>query len=46
VKTAAGRQEVIELLRMMENANQDKTSGGEMAYDFNIIRRELGLPEE
>jgi hypothetical protein len=46
VKTAAGRQEVIDLLRMMENAGEHKTTGGVPAYDFNIIRRELGLPEE
>ncbi len=44
VRTTAGRQAVIDLLRLMENGEERNPSGP--AYDFNIIRRELGLPEE
>jgi hypothetical protein len=46
VRTKAGRQSVIDLLRTMENAEERKRRLGEPAYDFNIIRRELGLLEE
>jgi hypothetical protein len=46
VRTKAGRQAVTDLLRGMENREgRDPDSGGP-SYDFNIIRRELGLPEE
>jgi hypothetical protein len=46
VRDPAGRQAVIDLLRMMENAEIRKQDSGLPAYDFNIIRRDLGLPEE
>jgi hypothetical protein len=46
MRTKAGRQSVIDLLRQMENAEARKRTKGEPTYDFNILRRELGLPEE
>jgi len=46
VKDPAGRKAVIDLLRMMENGEERKQAAGAPSYDFNIIRRELGLPEE
>lgn len=46
VRTKAGRAAVIDLLRLMENGEQQKIRAGQPAYDFNILRRELGLPEE
>ncbi|MDE3164288.1 MAG: SEC-C domain-containing protein, partial [Acidobacteriota bacterium] len=45
LRTKAGRQAVIDLLRMMENGEQHKRTG-DPAYDFNIVRRDLGLEEE
>ena len=44
MRSKTGRQSVIDLLRMMENSEQRKKN--EPVYDFNIIRRQLGLPEE
>jgi SEC-C motif/Protein of unknown function (DUF2384) len=46
VRSRAGRESVIDLLRLLENGEERKTRRGEPAYDVNIIRRELGLPEE
>ena len=46
IRTRAGRQAVIDLLRLMENGEQRGGDSGQPAYDFNIIRRELGIPEE
>ncbi len=46
LRTKAGRQAVIDLLRMMENGEQHKARNGDPAYDFNIVRRDLGLEEE
>ena len=44
MRSRAGRESVIELLRLMENGELRKKDGP--VYDFNILRRELGLPEE
>jgi hypothetical protein len=46
MRSRAGRESVIELLRLMENGELRKGAGDAPVYDFNIIRRELGLPEE
>jgi hypothetical protein len=46
VRSRAERESVIDLLRLLENGEQRKARRGEPAYDVNIIRRELGLPEE
>jgi hypothetical protein len=44
MRSRAGRESVIDLLRLMENRQLRKKDGP--VYDFNILRRELGLPEE
>jgi hypothetical protein len=46
MRSRAGRESVIELLRLMENKELRKDQQAQPTYDFNIIRRELGLPEE
>jgi Protein of unknown function (DUF2384) len=46
MRSRAGRESVIELLRLMENRELRKGARDAPVYDFNIIRRELGLPEE
>jgi hypothetical protein len=46
VRTKKGRQAVRDLLRMLENDEQREGKRGGVAYDFNVIRRELGLDEE
>lgn len=46
IRSRAGRDSVIQLLRLMENGESRKSAQDEPVYDFNIIRRELGLPEE
>ena len=43
---AAGREAVTDLLRLLENGEERKRRSGQAAYDINLIRRELGLPEE
>jgi hypothetical protein len=46
MRSRAGRESVIELLRLMENRESRKGARDAPVYDFNTIRRELGLPEE
>lgn len=46
MKTPAGRDEVVRLLRTMQRDEARKIGTGEPAYDFNILRRALGLEEE
>jgi hypothetical protein len=46
VKTGAGRQEVIELLRTMENGEERLRKEGQPAYDFSRVREELEIGEE
>jgi hypothetical protein len=46
VRNAGGRTAVRDLLRMMENGEEKERKSGRPAYDFNILRRQLGLPEE
>ena len=46
VKTKAGRQAVISLLREMEQDEARAAKRGDPAFDFGIIRQALGLPTE
>lgn len=43
VKTAHGRKEVIELLKLIENGEERKRNDGEPWYDVARLRTELGL---
>lgn len=43
VRTARGRNQVIEVLKSMENGEDRKRLAGESFYDFSRLRAELGL---
>ncbi len=43
VRTARGRNQVIEVLKSMENGEERKRLAGESFYDFSRLRAELGL---
>lgn len=44
--TREGRVQVVELLKFLENLEDKKKRAGQPYIDVNLIRRELGLPEE
>lgn len=44
--TEEGRQQVAELLKHLENLEDKKKRAGQPHIEVNVIRRELGLPEE
>lgn len=44
--TGEGRAQVIELLKYMENVEAKKKQAGQPHFEVNLLRRELGLPEE
>jgi hypothetical protein len=46
VRSREGRKQVVELLRTMQNDEERTEKGSGMAFDFNILRRDLGLEEE
>ncbi len=46
VKTPAGRQRVIDLIRGIEYSHRQSKSPYDISYDWNKLRRNLGLPEE
>jgi hypothetical protein len=46
VRTGSGRKTVVSLIRDIENLEQRKARQGEIPYDCNRLRRNLGLPEE
>lgn len=41
-----GRLQVVELLKFLENMEEKKKRAGQPFIEVNLIRRELGLPEE
>lgn len=41
-----GRLQVVELLKFLENMEEKKKRAGQPFVEVNLIRRELGLPEE
>lgn len=41
-----GRVQVVELLKFLENLEEKKKRAGQPYIEVNLIRRELGLPEE
>ena len=43
VRTARGRNQVIEVLKILENGEQRKRLAGEPFYDVSRLRAELGL---
>jgi Protein of unknown function (DUF2384) len=46
IRTPKGRDAVRNLLRTMEHSEEKEKKQSLPAYDFNILRRELGLDEE
>jgi hypothetical protein len=46
VRTAAGRATVLELIRDMEKSEAREAKAGQPAFDFSILRRQLGLEAE
>ena len=46
VKTKAGRQAVLELIRDMEHDEAREARQGQPAFDFTGLRKTLGLEEE
>ena len=46
VRTTAGRTAVLELIRDMENDEAREAKAGHPAFDFSVLRRELGLEEQ
>lgn len=45
-QTTEGRNQVIELLKLLENMEEKKRRSGEPYVKVSVIRQELGLPEE
>ena len=45
-KDPRGRQQLIDLLRHMEYMDRRGSDQGDVSYDWNKVRRRLGLPEE
>ena len=44
-KTAKGRKELENLLRMMENYEAREAGAGQPAYEFSRVRQELGMKD-
>ena len=45
VRTRDGRKAVEELLRQFENGEERGSKAGRPAYDFSVLRKELGLSD-
>jgi len=46
VQSESGRQRVIQLIRENQNLDEEFPSLHKVKFDYNLLRRELGLPEE
>jgi hypothetical protein len=44
--TAEGHRKVLDLLRSFENTAERERKAGHPAFDFSVLRRDLGLPPE